>query len=112
MTGTLIQKQVHGYRQGHQLLDSTVTLETRDQDTVSRLSDLAGPLGPGELFKPYLTGYPLPSGEYYVLARTFQDLTAERAGCVLTNSVLVPMAAWEEIRDLRGGACGIEAPRR
>ena len=97
MSAVRIEKQVHGYRRGHQLLAGTVTLAERDRDAVGRLSDLEGPLRPGELFDPYLTAYPLPSQEYYVIARTFQDLEAERSGCVLTNSVLIPMEGWENM---------------
>ena len=102
MTHVHIHNQVHGYRQGHQLLSASVALDVRDQDVVDRLSDLAGQLRPGELFDPYLTAYPLPSEEYYVLARTYQDLASARSGCVRTKSVLIPMAAWDEIESLDG----------
>lgn len=89
-----VEQQVHGYRQGHQLLSSSVSLSRTDQSTVDQLSDVAGPLRPGELFAPYLSAYPLPSGTFYVLARTWQDLTVPRAGCVRTLSLLIPMADW------------------
>ena len=56
---------------------------------------MAGPLRPGEKFDPYVSAYPLPSSEYYVLARTEQDHAAPRAGCVITSSLLVPRAYWE-----------------
>lgn len=95
MSETRIDQQLHGYRSGHQLLSGSVRLGREDQDTVDRLSDLSGPLGPGEVFGPYLSTYPLPSGSYYVVARTWQDLEAPRAGCVLTRSLLMPMEAWE-----------------
>ncbi|KRG60217.1 hypothetical protein [Stenotrophomonas nitritireducens] len=91
-------QQLHGYRQGHQLLSSTIRLPKPDQDLIDRLSDVAGPLSPGERFEPYLTLYPLPSGSYYVVARTWQDFEAPRAGCVRTRSVLVPMADWQEMQ--------------
>lgn len=96
----LVHHQAHGYRNGHQLLWGTIKLAREDQDTVDRLSDMAGPLRPGETFKPYLTGYPIPSGAFYVLARTWQDRAAPRAGCVLTKSLLIPMAQWEVLEDL------------
>lgn len=86
--------QVHGYRKGHQLLASSVILSKDDQAVVDRLSDVAGPLRPKEHFSPYLSAYPLPSGSRYVLARTWQDLTVARAGCVRTKSVLVETEAW------------------
>jgi hypothetical protein len=97
MTGTRIDQQQHGYRNGHQLLSASLRLAREDQDTVDRLSDMSGPLRPGETFSPYLTTYPLPSGSFYVLARTWQDLAAPRAGCVLTRSLLVPTTMWEGI---------------
>lgn len=93
-------QQLHGYRQGHQLLSSTIRLPKVDQDLLDRLSDIAGPLSPGERFAPYVTLYPLPSESYYVVARTWQDFEAPRAGCVRTRSVLVPMAEWQVVEDV------------
>lgn len=95
----IVEQQLHGYRHGHELLSASTRLPPRDQDLVDRLSDVAGPLGPGERFAPYLTCYPLPSGSHYVMARTWQDLAAPRAGCVRTRSLLVPMAAWRKLED-------------
>ncbi|MGH9498158.1 MAG: hypothetical protein ACRD3L_03370 [Terriglobales bacterium] len=92
-----IEQQCHGYKSGHQLLAASTRLPRGDQDVVDRLSDVSGPLRPAETFDPYLTAYPLPSGSFYALARTWQDLKAPRAGCVLTRSLLVPMAVWEAI---------------
>jgi hypothetical protein len=89
-----IDAQLHGYRQGHQLLASSVQLPKADQATIDQLSDVAGPLRPGEVFDPYLSAYPLPSGRSYVLARTWQDMSVPRAGCVRTLSLLIPMSAW------------------
>ena len=86
--------QIHGYRKGHQLLASSVVLSKDDQAVVDRLSDVAGPLRPKEQFAPYLSAYPLPSGTYYVIARTWQDLIVSRAGCVRTKSVLIDAQAW------------------
>lgn len=95
-----IDQQLHGYRQGHQLLASSMRLEKADQELVNRLSDISGPLRPGETFKPYLSAYPLPSGTRYVLSRTWQDLEVPRAGCVRTVSLLIPMSDWGHVRSL------------
>ena len=89
-----IHQQLHGYRSGHQLLQSSVHLDRKDQDLIDHLSDMAGPLRPGEKFDAYMSAYPLPSLKYYVLARTEQDLNAPRAGCVTTKTLLVPMDFW------------------
>ncbi len=86
--------QVHGYRKGHQLLASSLMLPKDDQAVVDRLSDVAGPLRPKEQFSPYLSAYPLPSGSHYVIARTWQDLTVARAGCVRTKSMLLDTEVW------------------
>lgn len=91
---TTAEIQIHGYRKGHQLLASSVVLSKEDQTVVDRLSDVAGPLRPKEHFKPYLSVYPLPSGNYNVIARTWQDLTVPRAGCVRTKSVLIDAQTW------------------
>jgi hypothetical protein len=86
--------QIHGYRKGHQLLASSILLSKDDQAAVDRLSDVAGPLRPKERFLPYLSAYPLPSGNYFVVARTWQDLEVSRAGCVRTKSVLIDTEIW------------------
>ena len=90
-----IHQQLHGYRSGHQLLQSSVRLDRQDQDLIDHLSDMAGPLRPGETFDPYVTAYPLPSLKFYALARTEQDLNVPRAGCVTTKTLLVPMHYWK-----------------
>lgn len=96
----VIECQVHGYRQGHQLLAASVQLPKEDQSVVDRLSDVAGPLRPRERFEPYLTAYPLPSGQCFVIARTWQDLAVARAGCVRTLSLIIPMKDWAEAEGL------------
>jgi hypothetical protein len=94
MATSSLEQQIHGYRGGHHLLATSVSLSRDDQDLIDRLSDLSGPLAPGQEFDPYLTTYPLPSGNFYVIARTWQDQAAARAGCVLTRSLLAPSAYW------------------
>jgi GTPase-associated protein 1, N-terminal domain type 1 len=95
-----IDQQCHGYRSGHQLLAGSIKLPRLDQDLIDRLSDVSGPLRPNDIFSPYLTAYPLPSGKFYIFARTWQDLEAPRAGCVLTRSLVLPMHTWETLDNL------------
>lgn len=89
--------QIHKYKSGHQLVAGSVVLDRTDQDTLDRLSDISGQLKPGEMFDPYFTCYPLPSQRYFVVARTWQDLTAPRAGCVLTKSIIIANEEWENL---------------
>ena len=92
----MVHQQLHGYRGGHQLLESSLRLNTTDQDVIDHLSDIAGPVRPGERFPSYLTAYPLPSREYYAIGVTEQDVEAPRAGCVRTTTILAPMSYWEK----------------
>lgn len=96
MSDFFIHQQKHGYRNGHQLLEGTIRLDRPDQDTIDRLSDISGPIRPGEVIPCYLTIYPLPSRNFHVIARTWPDLKAPRAGCVLTRSLLVPAELWNK----------------
>lgn len=97
-----IEQQCHGYKGGHQLLGTSVKLAREDQDIIDRLSDVSGSLRPDEKFPPYLTSYPVPSGDYYVIAKTWQDLEARRAGCVLTRSFLIRSSDWSLLGDVQG----------
>ncbi len=82
------------------MLSSSIALSKTDQSTIDQLSDVAGPLRPGEIFAPYVSAYPLPSGTQYVLARTWQDLSVARAGCVRTLSLLIPELVWTSTEDV------------
>lgn len=93
----IVDQQLHGYKHGHELLSGSITLPPRDQDLVDRLSDIAGPIAPSEKIPSYITCYPLPSGSHYVVARTWHDRGAPRAGCVRTRSLLIPMSEWVSV---------------
>ena len=105
-----IHQQLHGYRNGHQLLETSVRLDEKDQDLIDYLSDISGPLRPSERFDTYISAYPLPSQKYYALARTEQDLNAPRAGCVITKTLLVPMDFWANEAQPGGLAVLLQGP--
>ncbi len=94
MSTDAVQQLVHGYANGHTLLSASTKIADSDLDLAARLSDLSGSLVGGISIQPYLTFYPLPSKRWYVVARTWLDEEAARAGCVLTHSLLVPMEMW------------------
>jgi hypothetical protein len=85
---------VHGYALGHTRLTASATLDAKDDELVTRLSDLSGSLTSEADFYPYLTLYPLPSGRFYAVAKTWLDREADRAGCVITHTLLVPTSFW------------------
>jgi len=94
MSDVTIHQALHGYRRGHELLSSSIRLPPVAADVVTRLSDLSGSLIAGWEFTPYLTGYPVVDTGFYAIARTWEDKTATRAGCVLTHTLLVPIETW------------------
>jgi hypothetical protein len=102
MACVLVHQLLHGYHRGHRLLAGSVDLEPNIGDLVARLSDLSGSLVSDVEFQPYLTGYPLPSGEFYALARTWPDDSAPRAGCVITHTLLIPIQEWGRCFDPYG----------
>ncbi len=97
MTSAQIHQALHGYRSGHGQIAASVNLAVRDSELITRLSDLSGSLSSGLQVEPYLTVYPLPSGNFFAVARTWPDLEAPRAGCVLTHTLLIPALVWAEL---------------
>jgi hypothetical protein len=53
MSRVSVDQQLHGYKGGHHLLAASIRLSRDDQDLIDRLSDLSGPLDPGQTFDPY-----------------------------------------------------------
>lgn len=91
MAPASIHQAIHGYREGHRLLSSSSRLSADATRAMLVLSDMSGPsMQPG--FEEYLTGYPLPGSEFFVLARTWYAPEMQRPGCVWTHSLLIPRA--------------------
>lgn len=89
MAPASIHQVIHGYHDGHRLLSSSTPLSTDATRALLVLSDMSGPsmqLG----FDEYLTGYPLPGSEFFVLAKTWYAPEMQRPGCVWTHSLLIP----------------------
>lgn len=98
---SIVQQLLHGYRSGHGQIAASIKLAGRDSELITRLSDLSGSLSSGLQIDPYLTVYPLPSRQYFAVARTWPDLQAPRAGCVLTHTLLIPADTWATLHDVR-----------
>ncbi|MCW2599485.1 MAG: hypothetical protein JWM02_1314 [Frankiales bacterium] len=85
----VVHQVLHGYDQGHRMLAGSRVLHDEDLRLIDRLSDASGQRpSPGN--DGYLTGYPLPSGEAYALARTWYMGAAPRPNVVWTHTLLVP----------------------
>ena len=83
-----IDQTLHGYSEGHRLIEGSVKLPQPDARTMLVLSDASGS---GSRIPPngYLTGYPLAEAGKYVLARTWAAPEMSRPGCVWTHSLLI-----------------------
>jgi len=92
-----LDQTLHGYDNGHRLLAASLQLDPRDERALLSMSDLSGPRAV-ENFLEYLTGYMLPGGSHYAVAKTWYATEMERPGCVWTHTFLIPK---ESIRDVR-----------
>lgn len=104
-----IQQVLHGYDHGHRQLAGSYELDDVDRRLVDRLSDASGqrPVADND---GYLTGYPLPSGQFYALARTWYVPHPPRPNVVWTHTLLIPPAALAG-RDLGGLLDLLRRPR-
>lgn len=93
-----LAQALHGYDQGHGLLDSSGDVNRDERRVLDYLSDLSGYMPAGTMFDVYHTGY--PCGRYYAFAATWYDHAASRPGCCLTHTLLIPRVEIGEVADL------------
>jgi hypothetical protein len=94
-----IHQTLHGYAEGHRLLESSVKLPSNAARAALVLSDMSGPsMLPG--FESYITGYPLPDINMYALGRTWYASEMSRPGCVWTHTILIDNADIAQIPNL------------
>ncbi len=89
-----LHQALHGYAEGHHLLQSSIRLPTDAERTLLVLSDISGPTVRAT-FKVYLSGYPL-NGGFYALARTWLATEMPRPGSVWTHTLLIPISMLDE----------------
>lgn len=86
-----IEQTLHGYYKGHGLLASSLShIELEDNSLMSVLSDWTGYRGKETADDSYITAYPLPSGDYFAIAKSWYAFEMERPGCVWTHTLLIP----------------------
>ena len=83
-----VEQALHGYANGHQLLASSVELNTDEKRRMDELSDLSGICEEKQVVD-YYTGYPLSGGKKYVIAKTWYAYEKQRPGCVWTQSLIL-----------------------
>ncbi len=94
-----IHQALHGYSEGHCLLETSRSWPRETERTLLVLSDMSGPsMLPG--FESYLTGYALPDVGVYAFAKTWYAAEMERPGCVWTHTLLIDNADLARFRSL------------
>jgi hypothetical protein len=91
-----LNQALHGYRDGHRLLQSSIKLSSESQSLLLSNSDATGP-AVQHGFDTYLSGFGLPADRVYVIARTWFAHEMERPGCVWTHSLIID---WDVLRDI------------
>lgn len=99
MKSFVVQQTLHGYAEGHRLLDGSVKLPEDLARLMLRMSDLSGS-NVVRGFEDYVTGYPLESVDMYALAKTWYASEMPRPGCVWTHTLLIPGNEMPEISSL------------
>lgn len=96
--GIYINQALHGYRQGHELLASSIELSSLDKRKMLYLSDASGSEFTDN-FDGYLEGYPI-SSDSYVLSRTWKASEMKRPGCVWTHSLVIDKKNLRQLNSL------------
>ncbi|MDH4185711.1 MAG: hypothetical protein OEV08_01820 [Nitrospira sp.] len=95
----VLNQMLHGYSEGHRLIEASINIPDDISRTVLRLSDLSG-TNVVRGFEEYITGYPLPSIGAYALAKSWYAAEMPRPGCVWTHTILVPHNILGEVKSL------------
>jgi hypothetical protein len=98
-TNLVLHQTLHGYAEGHRLLESSFSVPDDLKRVMLRMSDLSG-TGVVNGFQEYLTGYPLSSLDAYALAKTWYAPEMPRPGCVWTHTFVIPAPAFAQISSL------------
>src|ERR1700730_8968337 len=94
--GLVLHQALHGYSEGHRLLESSIPIPDDLKRLMQRMSDLSG-TSVMNGFQEYLTGYPLSSLDAYALAKTWYAPEMSRPGCVWTHTFIIPASVMARI---------------
>lgn len=94
-----IHQFLHGYSDGHRLIEGSLKLPNDAALLMLRMSDLSGS-SVVKGFEHYLTGYPLDSISGYALAMTWYASEMPRPGSVWTHTLVLPMQTMAAIPSL------------
>jgi len=93
-----LEQAIYGEVRGGHALRLASDASSSWSELASRM-DLPDTAPPGASWSPFLSGF--PHGNRYVVARTFSDPAATRAGMVLSHALIVPLDEIATTMDLR-----------
>jgi len=94
-----VHQFLHGYSDGHRLIEGSVKLPSELARLMLKMSDLSGSTVVSG-FERYITGYPLESINAYALAMTWYAPEMPRPGCVWTHTIVLPAQTLGSISSL------------
>ena len=94
-----VHQFLHGYSDGHRLIEGSVKLPSELARSMLKMSDLSGSSVVSG-FERYITGYPLESINAYALAMTWYASEMPRPGCVWTHTIALPAETLASISSL------------
>lgn len=97
----IIHQVLHGYRNGHNMLASSIHLLPKDDDLLKVMSDWSEYAGGVDGDSSYITAYPLKESGLYVVAKTWYAEEKERPGCVWTHSLVLDFSQIDASFDFR-----------
>lgn len=97
----IIHQALHGYRNGHNMLASSIHLSSKDDDLMKVMSDWSEYAGGTDGDSSYITAYKLPDSELYAVGKTWYANEKERPGCVWTHTLLLDLSSLDTSFDFR-----------
>src|SRR6266576_4583948 len=94
-----VHQFLHGYSDGHRLIEGSVKLPSDLARLMLKMSDLSGSSVVSG-FERYITGYPLESVKAYALAMTWYASEMPRPGCVWTHTIALRVETLASISSL------------
>jgi hypothetical protein len=94
-----LQQALFGYREGHNLVASSIPFPPRVRHFLATVTDISGPEA-AEGFESTHTGLPLAETDYYAFFCTWPAPEMSRPGCVWSHVILVDLTDLARIPDL------------
>lgn len=94
-----IEQALFGYRDGHNLVATSVPLAPRVRQFLATITDSSGPENTAG-FEVAFTGLPVPETDFYALFCTWPAPEMSRPGCVWSHVILIDLADLARIPNL------------